>query len=156
METKNSLSKATRKEVILILNAHLALVTDLYSQTKQAHWNVRGEHFYAQHKLFDDLAESVEGYIDTIAERVTALGGFANGTVRQAAAESKLPEFPVKQGSSKSFLEALSERFAIAANAVRKAVDKADQLGDAGSADLLTGLLRELDKGLWFLEAHRL
>jgi DNA-binding ferritin-like protein len=30
----------------------------------------------------------------------------------------------------------------------------ADAIGDAGTADLFTGISRETDKDLWFLEAH--
>ena len=56
--TKNSLSKATRTKVNELLNQSLADLSDLYSQTKQAHWNVRGPSFIALHKLFDDLADA--------------------------------------------------------------------------------------------------
>ena len=41
------------------------------------------------------------------------------------------------------------------ANAARSAIDTATELGDAGTADLLTAVSRTLDKGLWLLEAHR-
>ena len=36
----------------------------------------------------------------------------------------------------------------------RKAIDEATRLGDADTADLFTGISRENDKYLWFLEAH--
>jgi starvation-inducible DNA-binding protein len=152
--TKNNLPAATRKKVSAILNQGLADLSDLYSQTKQAHWNVRGPSFYTQHKLFDDLAASVEAHIDDTAERITALGGLAQGTVRQSAAASALPEFPDAQPGEFSYVAALVERFAAAAKSVRKAIDTTDALGDADSADLLTAVSRDLDKALWMLEAH--
>jgi starvation-inducible DNA-binding protein len=40
------------------------------------------------------------------------------------------------------------------ANALRTAVQESGDLGDAITADLFTQLTRELDKDLWFLEAH--
>jgi starvation-inducible DNA-binding protein len=153
-KTKNNIPAGTRKKVAAILNQTLADLSDLYSPTKQAHWNVRGGSFYALHKLFDDLAGSVEEHIDPTAERITALGALARGTVRQSAAESALPEFPDAQAGELTYVTALVERYAAAAASVRKAIDKTDALGDADTADLLTGVSRDLDKALWMLEAH--
>ena len=152
--TKNNLAPKIRAQVAAILNQSLADLSDLYSQTKQAHWNVRGPNFYSLHKLFDDLAGAVEEHLDDVAERVTALGGTAQGTVRQIAAASRLPEFPREQKDDLAFATALRERFAFAANTTRQAVDQAAELGDADAADLLTGISRDLDKALWILEAH--
>ena len=152
--TKNNIPADTRTKAVAILNQVLADLTDLYSQSKQAHWNVRGRLFFTLHKLFDELAESVEEHIDPLAERITALGGIATGTVRQVAALSTLPEFPSAQADDLAYVTALGERFAHAASAARNAIDDTATLGDADTADLLTGLSQDLDKGLWFLEAH--
>lgn len=151
--TKNSVKEKTRKKVVAILNQTLADLTDLYSQTKQAHWNVRGPRFYSLHKLFDDLAGAVEVEIDPLAERITALGGVAAGTVRMAAANSALKEFPTGNDEA-GYVAALVDRYAQCGAGVREGIDETAALGDADSADLLTGLSRELDKSLWFLEAH--
>jgi starvation-inducible DNA-binding protein len=74
-DTRNDLPANTRTKVIELLNARLADAIDLGAQTKHAHWNVKGPNFIALHELFDKVAESVEEHIDTLAERVTALGG---------------------------------------------------------------------------------
>src|SRR3982074_2457679 len=84
-KTKNDLSEATRVKVVELLNARLADCIDLQTQTKQAHWNVKGPSFIALHEFFDDLAEAVEEYVDLIAARATALGGAARGAARIAA-----------------------------------------------------------------------
>ena len=152
--TKNSLPAKARSQATEILNQSLADLSDLHSQTKQAHWNVRGSHFYSLHKLFDDLAGAVGGHLDEIAERATALGGVAQGTIRQAAKASRLPEFPSDQEDDLEFVSALIERFALAANATRQAIEETAQLGDADTADLFTAVSRDLDKALWMLEAH--
>ena len=49
---------------------------------------------------------------------------------------------------------ALADRYAALVKTVRKAIDETDELGDKDTADLYTGLSRQLDKALWFLEAH--
>src|SRR5690349_23742128 len=93
-ETKNDLSNGTRKKVADFLNERLADAIDLGAQTKHAHWNVKGPHFIALHELFDKVAENVEDHIDEIAERITALGGTAYGTIRAAAKATSLRPYP--------------------------------------------------------------
>ena len=84
-ETRNVLSESVRTEMVELLNARLADAIDLRQQVKVAHWNVKGPNFIALHKLFDDIVEDVDEYVDVLAERVVQLGGLADGTVRQAA-----------------------------------------------------------------------
>src|SRR5262249_43910701 len=119
-----------------------------------AHWNVKGPEFFQLHELFDDLAEGVEGYIDMVAERATALGGEAMGTVRMAASASRLAEYPTTLKRGIQHVEALAERYGQVAAGVRAAIDTADKVGDKDTADLFTEISRGLDKHLWFLEAH--
>jgi starvation-inducible DNA-binding protein len=153
-ETAVDLSVATRVAMIRMLNQELADTADLYSQTKQAHWNVKGIHFYPLHLLFDQLAEKRQGEADELAERATELGGYALGTVRMAAAGSGLPEIPTDINAGVDYVRALVERYGIHANAMRAAIDEADEAGDKDTADLFTEISRELDKDLWFLQAH--
>ncbi len=152
--THIDLSAPVREQMIALLNQTLANLADLYGQTKQAHWNVKGSAFYALHKLYDELAEELEDYIDTVAERITALGGLAAGTVRKAAEASQLLELPLETVEGMALTRALVERYAQAAAQVRSAIAQAEAAGDMGTADLFTEVVRGLDKALWFLEAH--
>ncbi len=152
--TKNDLSATTRTKAIALLNQQLADIFDLYSQTKQAHWNVKGRHFIALHELFDKLADMVEEHIDVIAERAQSLGGTAVGTVRAAGTASSLPEYPIGTDDGFAHVDALIQRYALAAKSARAAIDSADKAGDADTADLFTAVSRTLDQALWFLEAH--
>jgi len=153
--TRIDLAPETREKMITLLNQQLADIFDLYSQTKQAHWNVKGAQFYQLHELFDKLAEEVEDGVDLIAERVTALGGVALGTVRMSSAASRLPEYPVDTVDSLPTVETLATRYATLAAAMRAAIDTSAQQGDLDTSDLFTEVSRGLDKALWFLEAHR-
>lgn len=152
--TRIDLSIETRQTCIELLNQTLADLSDLFTQTKQAHWNVRGINFYQLHELFDEMAAALLPLIDETAERTTALGGKAKGTARMAAANSSLPELELSLSAGPEMVKALADRYGIAGNNARAAIDKADKAGDADTADLLTGVSRELDKQLWFLEAH--
>ena len=124
------------------------------SQVKQAHWNVKGSDFWQLHKLFDEVAERAAEWVDEFAERVTALGGYATGTVRMAAAASTLPEFPTDITESMDYVLAVAERVAAFTNSARAAIDATDKLGDADTADVFTEISRCADKYLYFLEAH--
>jgi len=155
VRTWMDLSTDTRKHMVALLNQHLADLADLHSQCKQAHWNVKGQAFFQLHELYDGLAQGLMGHIDTVAERVTALGGVATGTVRMAAATSRLPDFPADAVADTESIELLCARFSAAAKTTRHSIDAADQAGDKGTADLFTEIVRDLDKWLWFLEAHQ-
>jgi len=143
-----------RQALIALLNARLAGSIDLRTQVKWAHWNVKGLHFIQLHELFDSVAAHLEEQTDTIAERITALGGVANGTVREAAAKSGLKEADLAASDGPAMLKFLVHNVAHHANALRTAVQEAGALGDDITVDLFTQLTRQLDKDLWFLEAH--
>lgn len=152
--TRNDLSPEVREQTVALLNQQLADVFDLYSQAKQAHWNVKGAQFHSLHELFDELAAQLAGYVDDIAERATALGGLALGTVRLSAAGSRLPEYALDVTDSLPTVDVLAERYAALAAHMREAIAIAERHGDADTADLITEVSRGLDKALWRLEAH--
>jgi starvation-inducible DNA-binding protein len=153
-KTKIDLTDKVRRNVAAILNDRLAYAIDLQSQIKQAHWNVKGPNFIALHELFDQISDVVLEQIDEIAERVTSLGGTAEGTVAVAAKRSKLKNYPLSITAGKDHLFYLSTQLAAYGKSVRAAIDDTDKLGDADTADLFTGISRDVDKYLWFLEAH--
>ena len=153
-DTRNDLPAGARTKVIELLNARLADAIDLGTQTKHAHWNVKGPNFIALHELFDQVAEPVEDQIDTIAERVTALGGTARGTLAAVARATTLRPYPEDISDGAAHVDALSAALAAFGATVRAGIDEAGRLGDADTADLFTGISRETDKDLWFLEAH--
>ena len=124
------------------------------TQTKTAHWNVKGPSFIALHKLFDEINESVEESVDLIAERAVQLGGVAEGTLRIAAHRSELEEYPLDVAAGSRHLEALSAGLAAFGSRVRRAIGEAEGLGDQGTADLFTEISRGVDKWLWLVEAH--
>ncbi|HYL62489.1 MAG TPA: DNA starvation/stationary phase protection protein Dps [Candidatus Methylomirabilis sp.] len=146
--------ESNRQALIALLNARLADSVDLYSQIKWAHWNVKGSDFIQLHELFDSVAGHVLEQTDTVAERAVTLGGVANGTVREAAAKSGLKEADLSASDGQAQLKWLVHNIAHHANALRSAVKEAGDLGDDITVDLFTALTRELDKDLWFLEAH--
>ncbi|HEY1066909.1 MAG TPA: DNA starvation/stationary phase protection protein Dps [Pirellulales bacterium] len=153
-KTKNDLPLETRTKMVKLLNARLADLGDLQTQTKQAHWNVKGPHFIALHKLFDDIYAAVGEYVDLTAERLVQLGGTAMGTARLTAANSTLPEYPHDIYDGAAHVDALSTALATAGAHIRKAISEGEDADDPDTVDVLTEISRGLDQWLWFVEAH--
>jgi len=146
--------KATQ-DLVAMLNQSLADTLDLAYQTKQAHWNVKGLNFYSLHLLFDQLYTQLATFVDDFAERAVTLGGQAQGTIRAAGAASSLSEYPLDARDSKTHVCALVERYGKYTGRIRKAIHKADHLGDQDTADLYTTVSRAMDKALWMLSSHQ-
>lgn len=153
-KTLNNLPLKTRTAMVTLLNARLVDAIDLYNQTKQAHWNVKGANFIALHELFDGVAGRVLDAVDTIAERAVMLGGLADGTSQTVAKKSSLKAWNVNTKGSPAYVKGLASALAQFGSSVRAAIDTADQAGDKDTADLFTGVSRAIDKDLWFVESH--
>ncbi len=152
--SKIDLAAFTRERMVRLLNARLADAVDLAAQMKQAHWNVKGPSFIALHELFDAIHADTLAQVDDLAERVTALGGTALGTVAVAAAESGLPGYPLDIFSGGDHVEAVSTALAAFGAGIREAAAAAGDAGDADTEDLFVEISRLVDKNLWLVEAH--
>jgi starvation-inducible DNA-binding protein len=152
--TKIDITPDHREKLCSILNARLADIIDLTQQAKQAHWNVKGPNFIALHKLFDEVYTEIAAEMDTLAERIIILGGTAEGLIQSAAKRTSLPAYPTNIHSGQQHVDALSTALAAFGKVVRQDIDRADELKDADTADLLTGLSRIVDRYRWFVEAH--
>ena len=153
-QTRIDIPEDKRHQLVALLNQTLANTSDLYSQTKQAHWNVKGKDFYQLHLLYDELAEKLEEPLDLVAERIVLLGGYARGTVRMAAAGTGLSPFPGPDDLDPSFLATLADRWAEYARHIREADEKADAIGDPATVNLYDEITNVADRGLWFIEGH--
>ncbi|MEI7728756.1 MAG: DNA starvation/stationary phase protection protein Dps [Verrucomicrobiota bacterium] len=153
-ETENDISLQRRTQLNALMNQRLASAVDLQMQMKQAHWNVKGPSFIGLHELFDKVAEAVEGYVDQIAERIVQLGGVAEGTVRMAAARTRLCEYSPEISDGMAHVEGVARALSTFGQEVRNTINEADELDDADTADLFTEISRGIDKWLWFVEAH--
>jgi starvation-inducible DNA-binding protein len=152
--TRNELKEPLRKQMVDLLNASLVELIDLGLQAKQAHWNVKGPSFIALHELFDKVAEVVEEATDTVAERAVALGGTATGTLQLVDERSELTPYSLKLKGGLQHVKALSMAIATCGTRVRASIAIAADAGDQDTADVFTEVSRELDKYLWFVEAH--
>ena len=145
---------SVRRAMIDLLNARLADAVNLATQLKQAHWNVKGPSFIALHELFDAIHTDTLTQVDDLAERITALGGTARGTLAVAAETSGLPAYPLDIFSGSEHVEAVSVALSSFGAAMRSAIAAAGDAGDADTEDLCVEISRVVDKNLWLVEAH--
>jgi starvation-inducible DNA-binding protein len=148
------LKSNTKAAMIDLCNARLADALDLSLAVKQAHWNLKGSNFIAVHELLDEVRLRLDANSDTVAERVAQLDGVALGTTQTVGEGTTLPAYPTDIRKVSDHVAALVDRFAGLGKLVREAIDKADDAGDAGTADIFTAFSRDLDKDLWFLKSH--
>jgi starvation-inducible DNA-binding protein len=154
-KTANTLSKNIRAKSVAVLNRHLAAAIDLHAQVKQAHWNVRGPTFIAIHELFDKVADVVEEYSDTIAERAGALGGAAEGTIQIAVEYSFLHRYKLGIDAAEAHIAGVTAALATFGESLRSAIDETAAFGDADTSDVFTEISRGVDQQLWLVESHR-
>ncbi len=152
--TKIDLPESKRIPIVFLLNQALAGLIDLQLQAKQAHWNVKGPNFIALHELFDTVSADAAVFADSVAERIAALGGQAEGTVNVVGSHTTLPVYPVEIVAECDHIDSLSTSMASIGKSIRGAIGRAVELNDADTADLFTEVSRELDKKLWFVESH--
>ena len=149
-----ALSDDQKKQVVGVMQERLAGALDMYSQAKFAHWNVKGYNFYQLHLCFDQVAKRIFKQIDAIAERMTQLGGVANGTVRQSAQGSPIPEFDTMLVAGMDYVNALADSLGVYAASLREASDKIEEIGDDPTSDFFKALDVDAEEQLYFLESH--
>ncbi len=153
-ENQKLLEHFDKAKIAKLLNQQLADTIVLHNQLKNGHWNVKGNNFYALHQLFDDLSNKVLNYIDMVAERIAALGFVAEGDLYKVVQKSTLKPLSDKLVHQTGFIKELSHNYGLLAKSSRKAMVLADYKDDIASSDLMTEILRGLDKELWLLESH--
>ena len=100
------------------------------------------------------MNEDIEDYVDLIAERAVQLGGAVEGTARSVARRSTLAEYPLKTGTGRQHVDALSSALAAFGKVIRSAIVESDRAGDEDTNDIFIEISRGVDKWLWMVEAH--
>lgn len=141
--------------VVELLNQHVAVAADLYSQLKQAHWTVVGHEFIAVHELFDKQADVALAHLDLFAERIRALQGIPAGTVRVSAKASVLQELDVRELSVPEAIAEMLDRFEQYGAMLKEAAKACgDEHDDSATEDVFIEAWREADQQAYFLRSH--
>lgn len=134
------------------LNQVLADSYALMALTHVAHWNVEGPGFFALHTAFQTQYEELFVAVDEIAERIRALGAYANGGLGTLAAAAQMKEFaaPLAQEQYVAALIEANEKLIKDASVAR---DLAGEINDPESQDLMIGRITLHQKTVWMLKS---
>ena len=152
--THNDMPQKTREKMAELLNARLADCTDMAGDARVAHWNVKGPHFIGLHELFQVIYEGLGVQMDEIAERCVQLGGTAKGTIRIAAQQSQIEEYPIDCFACEDHVREMSKRLSTYAKSLRQGIDDAEEAEDMATSDMFTEFVQQVDKWTWMVEAH--
>jgi len=126
---------------------------ELHLQGKQAHWNVVGPNFRDLHLQLDELVDFAREGSDTIAERMRALYGVADGRSDTVAATTSLPQFPADEQNSAEVIDLITVRIHAAVGTMRAVHDAIDD-EDPSTADILHQLIDGLEKQAWLIKSE--
>ena len=144
-------------ETAKMLNQVLSDEFLLYTKTLCCHWNIQGADFRSLHLLLEDQYTSLSEMIDTIAERVRAIGerslgslaGFHEHTrIKEFAEHRPLPDAQQMLSNLKDDHEAIVKELRL------QHVNIADRQHDVGTTSLIEDLILKHEKMAWFLRAQ--
>jgi starvation-inducible DNA-binding protein len=149
------ISEDVRREVTGRLNVLLADTASLRDLYKKAHWHVSGPTFYQLHLLFDKHFEQQVELVDLLAERIQILGGVSIAMAHDVAETTRLERPPKGREEVPVLISRLLEAHKIILEDARKLAEKASDLGDEGTNDLLVSdVVRTNEMQVWFLSEH--
>jgi starvation-inducible DNA-binding protein len=149
------LSEDVRKTGAEHLNQVLADTMSLRDLYKKHHWQVSGPAFYQLHLLFDKHFGEQSELVDTLAERIQALGGVAIAMAADVAEATKVPRPPKDREDWTVQVERLLEGHRIVIEEARTFAKQAGESGDEGTNDLLiSDIVRTNEQQAWFVSEH--
>lgn len=141
-----------RLEITKALSHYLADTYTLYLKTQNYHWNVEGTLFTSLHLMFEGQYTALAGAVDTIAERIRALGELTPGSFSEFLTLASIPEAKGHPEALDMVRDLLQGHESLIC-AARKIIETADAANDASTSDMLTTLLEDHEKTAWMLRA---
>lgn len=146
------MSADQRREIADMVANVLADEYRLFVNTQGLHWNVEGPLFYSLHKLTEAQYRELFESIDTLAERIRALGLPAPQSFKDFAERSILNDLP-EDAELKVRIEQLIADYERAVRRATLVVQLAETNGDIKTADLLTERVGVYEENAWMLRA---
>jgi starvation-inducible DNA-binding protein len=141
-----------RLEMANGLKTLLAESYSLYLKTHKFHWNVEGPYFQTLHLMFEAQYTELSTAVDTIAERIRALGEYAPGSYKEFLELSSIKDSTVKTSADKMLKELLEGHEVIIRHA-RSLLSTAEKCNDEASGGLLAQRIEIHEKTAWMLRS---
>jgi starvation-inducible DNA-binding protein len=148
------LTEEQRQGVNDLLNRDLADAYLLLIKTKKYHWDVVGPQFRSLHELWEEQYETLTQSIDSMAERIRALGGYPVGTAEGFLKLASIKEAAGTVPTATEMVARLVEDHEQIIRNLREHIDRcSDEFHDEGTADFLTGLMEGHEEMAWMLRS---
>ena len=146
------ISDKKREAIADGLSRLLADTYTLYLKTHNFHWNVTGPMFNTLHLMFEGQYTELALAVDSIAERIRALGFPAPGTY---AAYARLSSIKEEQDvpDAQEMIRLLVQGQEAVVRTARSIFPLADKAADEPTADLLTQRMQVHEKTAWMLRS---
>jgi len=134
------------------LNGLLANGIVFYQKLRHYHWQVQGRQFFRLHEKFEELYDKFNEFNDEVAERLMMLGAAPIGTLAVALERASVKE-DADVPSGREMVDNILADLASFGRQLESGVQAAEKASGYGTADLLTGFLRGLQKDSWMLRS---
>lgn len=142
----------TTNELQQILNTQVANWSLLGVKLHHYHWFVTGPQFYVLHEKFEEFYNTAAGYVDELAERMLAIGSKPAASMGQYLKLATIQEAS-DENTAEQMVKQLVADFEQLAGEMKAGIEAAGQEGDDATADLLTGMVSNVQKHAWMLNA---
>ena len=148
----------TEKNTNAVSNELAKLLADefvLYTKTRNAHWNVTGDNFHANHIFFENQYKQLDEIIDSVAERMRKIGHYAPATLKSYLELTHLTEYSERTNDGLGFMKDLLQDHESIIEFIRGNITPfADDYKDYGSRDFITGLIEIHEEMAWMIRSY--
>jgi len=143
----------TQSMVGNVLQDTLYDLTALARLIKQAHWNVVGPSFRSVHLHLDEIYAFVDQQIDSVAERLAAIGVPPSGQSAEVAENTKHLQIPLGTLRDVQVVDLMTERLSTVVRNIRTRCEVIEDI-DVVTADMFHSILQKLEMHLWMIRSQ--
>lgn len=123
-----------------------------YTNLRGYHWNVTGVNFFGAHEKYEEYYDDTADKVDEVAERILMLGGTPAHKFSDYLKVADIKESGVVK-DVKEITRQLLDQLKVLLALEREIMELANDAGDDGTADLVTGFITDQEKVVWMLTA---
>lgn len=140
------------ENIAVQLNKQIANWSLLYMKLHHHHWHVKGPDFFTLHEKFEELYHEAAEHMDSLAERLLAIGGHPAATLREHLQLATVKE-AVSVADAVAIVQETAEDFKLLIRELKQARAVCAEEEDEVTADLLLAIQASLEKHVWMLSA---
>lgn len=149
----SGIDRSDAEKLTETMQERLYALIDLGMTLKHIHWNVVGPGFIAVHEMLDDQVAKVRVMADEVAERISTLGGIANGLPGGLTSGRSWDDYQLGRGVVAAHLGALDQMYEGVISGHREALSMSGDI-DPITEDMFIAQTRTLELFQWFVRAH--